>query len=194
MDKPYLGSSLGTQEKNSNDGGATEDEVHSLHENNAQGLIEHPDVPWWRLTISLILLFLNYFLAQYDKFILSYFQDEVIESLRLSQASYGILSGYATGIVYALLALPTAYVADYTGARVWVLSVAAVWWSLCAIFQGLSHNFWQILLARIGMGIGQAPVEALSVSLISDLMGKRYVFFGARYFSWMDQPVNADMS
>ena len=146
--------------------------------NRQNSLTNKPDVPWWRIIVSLILLFLNYFLAQYDKFILSYFQDEVIESLRLSQASYGILSGYATGIVYALLALPTAYVADYTGARVWVLTVAAVWWSLCVIFQGLSNNFWQILLARIGMGIGQAPVEALSVSLISDLLGKRYVFFG----------------
>lgn len=143
-------------------------------------LIAQPHVAWWRITLSLIVLFLNYFLAQYDKFVLSYFQDDVIKSLDLSEASYGVLSGYATGIVYALLALPVAYVADYTGARVWVLMIAALWWSLCVIFQGLSHNFWQILLARIGMGIGQAAVEPLSVSLISDLLGKRYVFFGER--------------
>ena len=144
-------------------------------------LISRPNVPVWRVVISLVLLFLNYFLAQYDKFILSYFQDEVVTSLSLTPSGYGILSGYATGIVYALLALPTAYIADYTGARVWVLAVAAIWWSLCAIFQGLSHKFWQILLARIGMGLGQAPVEAISVSLISDLMGKEYVFVGERY-------------
>ncbi|KAL8764544.1 MAG: hypothetical protein Q9209_007975 [Squamulea sp. 1 TL-2023] len=141
-------------------------------------LTTRPDVPIWRISVSLVLLFLNYFLAQYDKFVLSYFQDEVISSLHLTSSSYGLLSGYATGIVYALLALPTAFVADYTSARVWVLTTAAIWWSLCVIFQGLSHNFWQILLARIGMGIGQAPVEALSVSLISDLMGQKYVFFG----------------
>lgn len=144
-------------------------------------LINRPAIPEWRIIISLTLLFLNYFLAQYDKFVLSYFQTEVVASIRLSPSAYGILSGYATGIVYALLALPTAFIADYTGARVWVLTVAAIWWSLCAIFQGLSHNFWQILLARIGMGLGQAPVEALSVSLISDLMGKEYVFIGGRY-------------
>ena len=144
-------------------------------------LTARPHVPTWRLIISLILLFLNYFLAQYDKFVLSYFQADVISSLKLSEASYGILSGYATGIVYAFLALPTAYVADFTDARVWVLTISALWWSLCAVFQGLSHNFWQILLARIGMGIGQAPVEALSVSLISDFMGKEYVFFGERW-------------
>ncbi|KAL8645716.1 MAG: hypothetical protein Q9226_007176, partial [Calogaya cf. arnoldii] len=142
-------------------------------------LTSRPNVPIWRISVSLVLLFLNYFLAQYDKFVLSYFQDDVIRSLHLGSTSYGLLSGYATGIVYALLALPTAFVADYTSARVWVLTVAAIWWSLCAIFQGLSHNFWQILLARIGMGVGQAPVESLSVSLISDLMGKKYVFLGA---------------
>lgn len=105
-------------------------------------LISRPFVPIWRITLSLILLFLNYFLAQYDKFILSYFQNDVIQSLNLSESTYGILSGYATGIVYALIALPTAYIADYSGARVWVLTVAALWWSRCAVFQGLSHNFW----------------------------------------------------
>ncbi|KAL8868883.1 MAG: hypothetical protein Q9174_004693, partial [Haloplaca sp. 1 TL-2023] len=77
----------------------------------------HPHVPIWRITISLILLFLNYFLAQYDKFILSYFQDEVLGSFNLGSSGYGVLSGYATGIVYAFLALPTAYIADYTSAR-----------------------------------------------------------------------------
>ncbi|KAI9678176.1 MAG: hypothetical protein M1817_006121 [Caeruleum heppii] len=143
--------------------------------------ITRPAVPAWRITISVFLLFLNYFLAQYDKFILSYFQSSVIASLDLSFSEYSILSGYATGIVYALLALPMAYVADYTSARVWVLSIAATWWSLCVVFQGLSHNFWQILLARIGMGLGQAPVEALSVSLISDLMGKEWVFLGGSF-------------
>lgn len=154
-------------------------EIHGgepIHDHD--GLVLRPRVPVWRVSISLLLLFLNYFLAQYDKFILSYFQKSILADLSLSSANYGILSGYATGIVYALLAIPTAYVADYTRARVWVLTVAAVWWSLCVIFQGLSNDFWQILCARIGMGIGQAPVEVISVSLISDLMGKEYVFFG----------------
>ncbi len=159
----------------------TKQHEEGVENQHVQGdLKNRPDIPVWRIVISLVLLFLNYFLAQYDKFVLSYFQKDVVASLDLSPSAYGILSGYATGIVYALLALPTAYIADYTGARVWVLTVAAIWWSLCAVFQGLSRSFWQILLARIGMGLGQAPVEALSVSLISDLMGKEYVFIGER--------------
>ena len=132
------------------------------------------------IIISVFLLFLNFFLAQYDKFVLSYFQKDITQSLHLTSSNYGILSGYATGIVYALLAIPIAFIADYTEARVWVLCIATLWWSLCVIFQGLSHNFWQILLARIAMGVGQAPVEALSISLISDLVKTEWMFLAER--------------
>ena len=138
--------------------------------------------PWRRLytAVCVLLLLINYFLAQYDKFILSYFQTPLSSAIGLSASQYGVLSGYATGIVYALAAIPIAYVADTFGrARVWVLTAAALWWSLCVVFQSLSNNFWQILLARIGMGLGQSCVEPLSVSLISDLAGGwRDVFIG----------------
>ena len=140
----------------------------------------HKTISVFKISITILLLFLNYFLAQFDKFVLSYFQSEVIESLSLTSTQYGILSGYATGIFYALFAIPVAFVADYTDARVWVLSASALWWSLCVLFQGLSHNFWQILLARIGMGIGQAPVEALGISLISDLVPFQWLFLCER--------------
>ena len=128
--------------------------------------------------LSIFLLFLNYFVAQYDKFILSYFRTQVTASLDLTETQYGLISGYATGIVYALLALVVAFVADYTAARVWTLSIAAAWWSLCVVFQGLVNNFGQLYCARLGMGIGQAAVEALSISLISDLVAWRNVFLG----------------
>lgn len=128
--------------------------------------------------LSILILFINYFLAQYDKFVLSYFRADVEESLGLTSTQYGLISGYTTGIALAILALPVAFIADHTSARVWTLSIAATWWSLCVIFQGLSHNFTELYCARLGMGIGQAAVEALSISLISDLVGWRSVFIG----------------
>ncbi|ORX98306.1 major facilitator superfamily domain-containing protein [Clohesyomyces aquaticus] len=132
--------------------------------------------------LSIFILFINYFLAQYDKFILSYFRSQVTSSLHINETQYALLSGYSTGIVYALLALPVAFIADYTAARVWTLSIAACWWSLCVVFQGLSHTFGQVYCARLGMGIGQAAVEALSISLISDLVTWRNVFIGNSFF------------
>jgi MFS family permease len=132
------------------------------------------------LSLVLALLLANYFVAQYDKFILSYFQVELIDDLGLSSSAYGLLSGFATGIVYALLAIPLAYLADVTSRRVWVLTACSLWWNVCVILQGEAKTFWQIFLARIGMGIGQSAVEALSISLISDFLRKDWVLVGDR--------------
>ena len=160
-------------------------EISRTDTNYRQDVLQEPQKPQGILhnlyiAVCVFLLFLTFFIAQFDKFILSYFQEDVIKSLNLSSIDYGVLSGYATSIVFALFALPTAFIADFTEGRVWVLTIAALWWSLCVLFQGLSHNFWQILLARIGMGIGQAPVEALSISLISDLVSSRWLFLCER--------------
>ena len=130
--------------------------------------------------LVLTLLLANYFVAQYDKFILSYFQVELVEDLGLSSSAYGLLSGFATGIVYALLAIPLAFLADITNRRVWVLTACSLWWNVCVILQGEAKNFWQIFLARIGMGIGQSAVEAISISLISDFLRKEWVLVGER--------------
>ncbi|KAF1816494.1 MFS general substrate transporter [Eremomyces bilateralis CBS 781.70] len=129
--------------------------------------------------ISVALLFTAFFLAQYDRFILSYFQLPLTTELNISSSEYAILSGYATGISFAILSIPLASIADRSKARLWILTLSIAWWSLSVVFQGLAHNYWQIATARVSMGIGQSAVEALTVSLISDLMGpRRYVSTG----------------
>lgn len=132
--------------------------------------------------LSIALLFINYFLAQFDKFILSYFQPSVLSTLSIGAPQYALLTGYSTGIVNAILALPVAMVADFTAARVWTLCVASAWWSLCVVFQGLARTYAEMYCARLGMGIGQSAVEALSVSLISDFVGWRNAFLGSSVF------------
>ena len=128
---------------------------------------------------SILVLFVAFFLGQYDKFILSYFQLDITKELDISSSQYAILSGYATGISYAILAVPVAYISDHSSARVWALAASVIWWSLCVLFQGLSRTYWQLICSRVGMGIGQSAAEALCVSLISDLMGaERYVTSG----------------
>lgn len=177
-------SSMEDKEKSSDVLKATE-EQHSNHAGPQSPQADRPTILYYAYaSLAVFILLINYFLAQFDKFVLSYFQDSFTASLHLTATEYSVLSGYATGIVYAILALPIAYTGDYfPKARVWVLTVSSLWWSLCVIFQGLSHNFWQVLLARIGMGIGQAAVAPLSISLISDIVpGWRNVFLGGSVF------------
>jgi hypothetical protein len=42
------------------------------------------------IVVTIVLLFLHYFVTQFDKFVLSYFQVEVVESLSLTSTQYGI--------------------------------------------------------------------------------------------------------
>lgn len=132
--------------------------------------------------LSIAILFINYFLAQFDKFILSYFQSSVLSTLSITAPQYALLTGYSTGIVNAILAVPVAMIADFTAARVWTLCIASAWWSLCVIFQSLARTYAEMYCARLGMGIGQSAVEALSVSLISDFVGWRNAFLGSSVF------------
>ena len=151
-----------------------------------------------RVLLSILLLFLNYFLAQFDKFLYSYFQPSLLSDLSLTPTQYGLLNGYATSIAYALLALPIAFISDYTRSRVWILTLCSLWWSACFALQSLANNFWQLLLGRLAMGLGQAAVEALSVSLISDLVRRRervWVAEGALYVGvYVGEAVNAQIS
>lgn len=50
------------------------------------------------------------------------------------------------------------------------------------VFQGLSRSYAEIYCARLGMGIGQTVVEAISVSLISDMVGWRNSFIASSVF------------
>ena len=156
----------------------------SRHYNDESPALSRPKRPL-RLAyiyLSIALLFINYFLAQFDKFVLSYFQASILETLSISAPQYALLTGYSTGIVNAILALPVAMVADFTAARIWTLCIASAWWSLCVVFQGLAKTYAEMYCARLGMGIGQSAVEALSVSVISDLVGWRNAFFGSSVF------------
>lgn len=129
-----------------------------------------------------LLVFINYLLVQFDKYVLSYFQPSIIQDLALTAPRYALLTGYSTGVSNALLALPLAFLSDLTSARVWILSFASGWAGLCVLFQGLSRSYAEIYCARLGMGIGQTVVEAISVSLISDMVGWRNSFIASSVF------------
>lgn len=60
---------------------------------------------------------------------------QLIADLDLSASQYGILTGFATGLVYALFALPLGFLTERYFRRVWVLAAGCVWWSACMCFQ-----------------------------------------------------------
>ena len=121
-----------------------------------------------RRGFTLFLLTLAYFFSYMDRQILAILQEDIRKELLLSDTQLGLLAGFAFAIFYATLGLPVARLAD-RGNRVNIIGVALALWSAMTAVCGLAQNFVQLLLARIGVGIGEAGSSPPSHSMIADL-------------------------
>jgi len=88
--------------------------------------------------------------------------------LGLSDSQLGLMGGLAFALFYTGLGIPVAMLADRFS-RTWIVTVALVTWSAMTATCGLAQNFWQLFLARLGVGVGEAGGVAPAYSLISDL-------------------------
>ena len=102
-----------------------------------------------------------------DRQILSILLEPIRKDLGLSDTQLGFLSGVAFAIFYATLGIPIARLADRSS-RVNVISWSLAAWSVMTAVCGLATNFWQLMLGRIGVAVGEAGASPASHSLISD--------------------------
>jgi MFS family permease len=121
-----------------------------------------------RRTLTLALLTLTYFFSYMDRQILAILQELIKKDLQLSDTQLGLLSGLAFAIFYATLGIPVARLAD-RGNRKKIIAVSLAIWSAMTAAGGFAQNFAQLLVARIGVGIGEAGSSPPSHSIIADL-------------------------
>jgi MFS family permease len=79
----------------------------------------------------------------------------------------GLLSGFTFAIFYTLAGIPIARLSD-RGSRRGVIAVSLLLWSAMTAATGLAQSFWQLALARVGVGVGEAGGSPPSHSLLSD--------------------------
>ncbi len=106
-----------------------------------------------------------------DRQILVILQESIKSDLNLSDTQLGLLTGFAFALFYVTLGLPVARLADKRSRRN-IITVALTIWSAMTAISGLASNFWQLLLARIGVGIGEAGGSPPAHSMISDYYPK----------------------
>jgi MFS family permease len=121
-----------------------------------------------RRTLTLALLTLTYFFSYMDRQILAILLELIKADLQLSDTQLGLLSGLAFAIFYAGLGIPVARLADRSNRRN-IIAVSLAIWSAMTVVCGVAQNFVQLLLARIGVGIGEAGSSPPSHSIIADL-------------------------
>lgn len=103
-----------------------------------------------------------------DRQILSILIEPIKADLDVSDFGMGLLSGTAFAIFYATLGMPLALVADRWNRRNLIGLSLAIWSGMTAL-SGLAMNFWQLAVARIGVGIGEAGCSPSAHSMLADL-------------------------
>lgn len=117
---------------------------------------------------TLIFLVAIYSINFVDRQILSVLIEPIKADLGLSDTELGLLTGFAFALFYATLGVPIGRLADRAN-RISIISAAAGIWSVMTAISGLAQNFWQLGLARIGVGIGEAGCTPPAHSIIADL-------------------------
>jgi MFS family permease len=102
------------------------------------------------IVLSLISL-ANY----YDRNLISILVEPIKHDLHVSDTQIGLLTGLAFAVVYSFVGIPVARLADRFG-RTRVLGAALTIWSAMTIVTGMSTSFATMLLARLGVGVGEA--------------------------------------
>lgn len=126
----------------------------------------------WRTHISLLLISLVYIFSYIDRQIIAVVIEPIKHEFGLSDGAMGVLTGLAFGVMYAGLGIPVGRFADKHSRRK-IVAVACSLWSLATMACGLAMQFWQLLLARMSVAVGEAGGMAPSISLISDLYPKK---------------------
>jgi predicted MFS family arabinose efflux permease len=102
-----------------------------------------------------------------DRNILSVLLQPIKEELGVSDTAMGLLTGFAFAVFYTFAGIPIARLSD-RGSRRAVMSVGIAFWSLMTAASGLAQSFWQLALARVGVGVGEASATPAAHSIISD--------------------------
>ncbi len=116
---------------------------------------------------GLFILTLVYAFNFVDRQILVILQEPIKREMGLKDAQLGLLSGFSFALVYITAGIPIAYWADRSNRRNIIAGALTVWSGMTAL-SGLAQNYSQLLLARIGVGIGEAGGSPPAHSMISD--------------------------
>ena len=118
---------------------------------------------WW----ALVLLTATYTFSFIDRQIINLLVDPIRTDLSLSDSQVSFLQGLAFALPYVILSIPLGRIVDRAN-RIRVLVIGILVWTVSCVTCGLAKNFWQLGVARMGVGAGEASVTPASWSLLAD--------------------------
>jgi MFS family permease len=107
-----------------------------------------------------------------DRGIVGLLVQPIKEDLQLSDFRISLIIGFAFVCMYVILGLPIARMVDSRSRRI-ILTCGITAWSIATALCGLAQNFWQLFLARIGVGAGESCSGPATFSMMADLFPPR---------------------
>lgn len=131
----------------------------------------------------LVVLTIVYTFNFVDRQLLAILQESIKADLVLSDGQLGLLTGFAFALFYVTAGIPIARWAD-TSNRKNIIAGAVGLWSLMTAVSGLAQNYLHLLLARIGVGVGEAGGSPPAHSMISDMYPETQRASASRSTPW----------
>lgn len=118
----------------------------------------------WYVAITMSVV---YALSICDRYSISTVLEPIRKELHLSDANVAFLTGVSLAIFYVVFGFPLSWLIDRRSRR-GIISACLVAWSALTVATGLARNYWQLLCARIGVGVGEAGGTPGANSILSD--------------------------
>jgi MFS family permease len=115
----------------------------------------------------LLMMVLVYTLSIADRYVISTVLEPIRLELQLTDSGIAFLTGVSLALFYVVLGFPISWLID-RGNRRNIIAFCLIAWSVMTACCGLSKNYIQLLLSRIGVGIGEAGGTPGANSIISD--------------------------
>ena len=122
-----------------------------------------PAVAWYAVGV----LIFAYLVALIDRQILTLLVQPIKRDLGLSDTQLSLLIGLAFAVLYTVAGIPIARLADRKPRRT-IIALGIFFWSVMTFLCGLANTYWQLFLARVGVGVGEAALQPSAYSMLSD--------------------------
>lgn len=146
------------------------------------GMITSMDQAKKHRTYALWILIIVYIFNFIDRQIVNILQEDIKHDLGLNDTQLGMMTGLTFAVVYCTMGIPVARIADSTSRKAVMVVSLAIWSAFTAICglatdiniggMTLVSGFMFLLIARMGVGLGEAGGSPPAHAMISDLYEK----------------------
>jgi len=120
----------------------------------------------------LLVMCLVYTVSIADRYVISTVLEPIRLELHLTDSGVAFLTGVSLAFFYVSFGIPLSILSDRFSRRN-IITISLVIWSILTVLTGMSRTYWQLLAARVGVGIGEAGGTPAANSIIADYFPAR---------------------